>query len=66
MRELLVGYQGVLLFAAKDANGDGQLDVAVLPKIGAPDTNPILNVLWLFPAGPGCASIGTWPAQPPG
>lgn len=44
---------GALLFAAKDANGDGQLDVAVLPRIGAPDTNPILNVLWLFPSGPG-------------
>ncbi|HSV74806.1 MAG TPA: hypothetical protein VLH79_13690 [Chthonomonadales bacterium] len=42
---------GVVLFAARDANGDGKLDIAVLPKPGAPDTNPILNAIWLFPAG---------------
>jgi hypothetical protein len=42
---------GAVLFAAKDANGDGVLDVSVLPKIGAPDVNPILNVIWLFPPG---------------
>ncbi len=41
---------GALLFAASDANGDGMLDVAVLPKPGAPDQNPILNAIWLFPA----------------
>jgi len=41
---------GALLFAARDENGDGLLDVAVLPKLGAPDQNPILNVIWLFPA----------------
>jgi hypothetical protein len=44
---------GGVLFAAKDANGDGFVDVAVLPKIGAPDQNPILNVIWLFPPGSG-------------
>lgn len=44
---------GAVVFAAKDANGDGLLDVAVLPKIGAPDLNPILNVIWMFPAGGG-------------
>lgn len=43
---------GGLLFAAKDANGDGFLDLAVLPKAGAPDLNPILNVIWIFPDGP--------------
>src|ERR1035441_7322999 len=26
------------------------LDVCVLPKPGAPDQNPILNAIWLFPA----------------
>ena len=41
---------GALLFGAADTNGDGILDVAVLPKPGAPDQNPILNVIWLFPA----------------
>ena len=41
---------GALLFAASDANGDGMLEVAVLPKPGAPDPNPILNAIWLFPA----------------
>lgn len=44
---------GVVLFTGQDANGDGQLEVAVLPRIGAPDLNPILNVIWLFPPGPG-------------
>jgi len=41
---------GALPFAASDANGDGTLDVSVLPKPGAPDQNPILNAIWLFPA----------------
>lgn len=41
---------GAVLFDASDANGDGMLDVSVLPKAGAPDQNPILNALWLFPA----------------
>jgi hypothetical protein len=42
---------GALLFAAKDANGDGKLVVSVLPGPGAPDPNPILNVIWIFAAG---------------
>jgi len=41
---------GALLFAAGDANGDGMLEVAVLPKPDAADQNPILNAIWLFPA----------------
>ena len=41
---------GATVFAAGDANGDGTLDVAILPKPGAPDQNPILNAIWLFPA----------------
>jgi hypothetical protein len=41
---------GTLLFPASDANGDGTLDVAVLPKPGAPDQNPILNAIWVFSA----------------
>ena len=41
---------GAILFAASDANGDGMLDITVLPKPGAPDQNPILNAIWLFPA----------------
>jgi hypothetical protein len=41
---------GALVFPASDATGDGMLDVTVLPKPGAPDQNPILNVIWLFPA----------------
>ena len=40
---------GVIVLAASDANGDGTLDVSVLPKPGAPDQNPILNAIWLFP-----------------
>ncbi len=42
---------GALLFAAKDENGDGTLVVSALPSPGAPDPNPILNAIWLFPAG---------------
>ena len=38
-----------IVFAASDANGDGTLDVSILPKPGAPDQNPILNAIWLFP-----------------
>lgn len=41
---------GALVFAASDANSDGMLEVAVLPKPGASDQNPILNAIWLFPA----------------
>jgi hypothetical protein len=41
---------GAVLFDASDANSDGMLDVSVLPKAGAPDQNPILNAIWLFPA----------------
>jgi hypothetical protein len=40
---------GVILFNASDANGDGMLDLSILPKPGAPDENPILNAIWLFP-----------------
>jgi hypothetical protein len=40
---------GAILFEASDANGDGTLDVSVLPKPAAPDQNPILNAIWLFP-----------------
>jgi hypothetical protein len=40
---------GATMFAARDVNGDGTLDIAVLPKPGAPDENPILNAIWLFP-----------------
>jgi hypothetical protein len=42
---------GVLLFPARDANGDGRLEVAVLPGPAAPDRNPILNAIWLFAPG---------------
>jgi hypothetical protein len=41
---------GAVLFEASDANGDGALDIRVLSKPGAPDQNPILNAIWLFPA----------------
>lgn len=43
-------HPGVVLFEAADANGDGNLDVDVLPKTGAPDQNPILNAIWIFPS----------------
>jgi len=42
---------GAILLAGTDKDGDGYLDVSVLPKPGAPDQNPILSAIWLFPAG---------------
>jgi len=44
-------HPGALLFAASDANGDGMLELSVLAKPGAPDPNPILNAIWVFPEG---------------
>lgn len=38
-------------FEATDENGDGWIDASVAPVAGAPDTNAILNVLWVFPVG---------------
>lgn len=43
---------GAVAFAARDDNADGYLDLAVLPAPGAPDQNPILNVIWVFPPDP--------------
>ena len=40
-----------LVFAARDENGDGKLEVVVRAAAGAPDRNPILNAIWIFPAG---------------
>ena len=42
---------GVLVFKARDENGDGRLDVAVRPAVAAKDRNPILSAIWLFPSG---------------
>lgn len=39
---------GCLTFDARDRDGDGELQVAVLPVPGSPDLNPILNAIWLF------------------
>lgn len=42
---------GVLAFRARDENGDGKLEVVVRAAPGAQDRNPILNAIWIFPAG---------------
>ncbi|MCS7304688.1 MAG: hypothetical protein NZ602_06220 [Thermoguttaceae bacterium] len=42
---------GALLFHARDLDADGQIEIAVRPVPGAPDRNPILNVIWVFPPG---------------
>ena len=42
---------GGLLYQGVDANGDGWLDVLVLPGPGTPDRNPILNAVWVFKPG---------------
>ncbi len=42
---------GLLVFDARDQNGDGRLDVVVRPGPNAPDRNPILNAIWIFPPG---------------
>lgn len=41
---------GALVFAAKDDNQDGRLDISVRPAPTAKDKNPILNAVWLLPA----------------
>jgi len=41
---------GTLLFTASDTNADGWITVTVKPVPGAHDRNPILNVVWVFPA----------------
>ncbi|MCX6898779.1 MAG: hypothetical protein NT105_08780 [Verrucomicrobia bacterium] len=43
---------GVLLFQGRDEDGDGRLDVTVRAASDAKDKNPILNAIWIFPAGP--------------
>jgi len=40
-----------LVFDGRDANNDGLLQVVSAPGPGAPDRNPILNVIWVFPTG---------------
>ena len=35
-------------FEAKDENGDGWIEIAVAPAPDSPDTNAVLNVLWIF------------------
>jgi hypothetical protein len=42
---------GALLFAARDENGDGAIDISVRSAAGAADRNPILNAVWVFPPG---------------
>ncbi len=39
---------GGLLFEGGDANGDGWLEILVLPGPDTPDRNPILNAIWVF------------------
>ena len=39
---------GGLLFEGSDADGDGWLEVLVLPGPDTPDRNPILNAVWVF------------------
>lgn len=42
---------GALLFRGRDENGDGTLEVSVRAAPTARDRNPILNAIWLYPAG---------------
>jgi hypothetical protein len=42
---------GALLFRGRDENGDGRLDAIVRAAPGAKDRNPILNAIWILPAG---------------
>ncbi len=43
---------GALLFEARDEDGDGRISVVVRSAADAKDKNPILNAIWIFPAGP--------------
>lgn len=39
---------GIARFSARDANGDGRLDILVSPENTSRDRNPILNAIWVF------------------
>jgi hypothetical protein len=41
----------VYLFAGKDANGDGELEIEAHTAPDGSDPNVILNAIWMFPAG---------------
>lgn len=58
---------GVVRFAAKDADRDGRLDVAVAPDPATEDRNPILNAIWIFDAAaaPDDAAIIAGTGNPP-
>ena len=43
--------QSVLGFDVEDRDGDGEITMGVHSPAGAPDTNTILSVLWLFESG---------------
>jgi hypothetical protein len=55
-------------FPARDENHDGWVDVAVAAATNSPDTNTILNALWVFPGDAKLdehallAGRSTWPA----
>jgi hypothetical protein len=57
---------GALVFAARDENGDGRLEILVRCAAGAQDRNPILNAIWIFPQGeapqPAKVVSGAWSA----
>ncbi len=42
---------GCVLFNGADADGDGKITASVRPGPKAQDVNPILNAVWVFPAG---------------
>jgi hypothetical protein len=50
---------GGLLAKARDENGDGKLQIEILPARNAKDRNTILNAIWIFPAGkaPGLGKV---------
>jgi len=39
---------GGLALEGRDSNGDGWLEILILPGPSTPDRNPILNAIWLF------------------
>ena len=51
LRDSLQNKPLVLLFAAEDANRDGELQIEVHPTAKSPDPNVFLNAFWVFPEG---------------
>jgi GH15 family glucan-1,4-alpha-glucosidase len=48
VKDFGVNEPGLYMFSARDANGDGFIDISIATPEGSADRNSILNALWVF------------------